>query len=79
MNLFYNDGFDPEGAVELVIDHIDGAGKNGVFRLVVRHSDGALEEPVFFECDPTDVLDIIDSAFQAREALREFAEVVEGE
>lgn len=78
MNLFYNDGFDPEGAVELVIDHIDGSGREGVFRLVVKHSDGTLEEPVFFECDPTDVLDIVESAFAAREGLREFEEVVEG-
>ena len=78
MNLFYNDGFDPEGAVELVIDHIDGSGRDGVFRLVVRHSDGTLEEPVFFECDPTDALAIVEAAFIARDGLREFVEVVEG-
>lgn len=66
MHLYANDSLDPTQTQELRIMLVDSASSPAVFRLDV---DG--EEGVFFECDPADPLDVIESAFEARKRLKE--------
>ena len=65
MNIHSSDG---DGELALHIDMIDASQESTVYRLVVER-EGAREEPVFFECHAGDVLDVVDSALAARNAM----------